>query len=408
MGAKTFSIGVLLVAVAAAPTVAQDDAGWAPRKSRGALPPADPDEGLEIALPRVDVPPMPPIPLVAPAPDRAAAPGVAAIPGVVPSQPAAPGPNDPPVVQVLNQSWSGWSGGFGLMILKPYVSNNPAYTLATPRPGVPAGFVAQTASFSYDPQPAIQLWLAFDDPSGWGGRLRLFCLEAESDILGLGLGGAFPLVTAPAVGPAVPGAPVFGGPSPVLAAGLGRDFVAFQSDLKIVATDLEGTYGYMGNDCSIQGSLGLRCLYLRQGYHATLANPGDGTTAFAQVLRVEREFRGCGPTASVFARQRIGCSPVALYAGLRGSIVYGTMEETYRLGQVGAATTVAGATSRSDLTIPVTEVEFGAEYGAMAGPVGFFVRAGVVSQTYWDAGGATGALGNLSLIGGQIAIGVAY
>jgi hypothetical protein len=412
MGAKTLSVWMLLGALVAAPVLAQDDAGWSARRAPGALPPANPDEGLELLVPPVpDMPPMPAVPAI---------PGIAALGGlagaIVPvAKPAEPRPDDPPVVQIMQPQWNGWSGGVGLMILKPYVSNNPAYSVAAPVGG--GGFVGQTASFTYDPQPAVQFWIAYDDPAGWGGRFRSFVFDADSNGLGVSVGSAVPVVTVPAIGPILPGAPVFGAPSPVLTAGLGRDFLDFTSDLRIASTDLEGTYGYMSEDFSIQGSAGLRCLYLRQEYAATLVNPGDGITTFAQQLRAEREFSGCGPTASLFGRYRLGCSPVALYAGVRGSVVYGRMETTSRFAQVvtdpgavagGSRTVLAGVSSRSDHTLPVTELEFGCEYGAMAGRYGFFVRTGLVSQTYWDAGGATGSSGNLSLIGGQIAVGFAY
>ena len=58
--------------------------------------------------------------------------------------------------------------------------------------------------------------------------------------------------------------------------------------------------------------------------------------------------------------------------------------------------------------MPVTELEFGVEYGKLAGQYGLFVRAGVVAQTYFDAGGAASPLGTLTLFGGQLAFGVAY
>src|SRR5207248_3371974 len=115
---------------------------------------------------------------------------------------------------------------------------------------------------------------------------------------------------------------------------LGQDRLGFQSDLRIVSTDVEGTYGWMGEDCSIQVSAGLRYQLLRQGYTATLVNPGNGVTFIAEELRVRREFEGCGPTAGLFARQRICQSPFAIYLGARCAALVGTVESSASFAQL--------------------------------------------------------------------------
>ncbi|HKB02087.1 MAG TPA: Lpg1974 family pore-forming outer membrane protein [Gemmataceae bacterium] len=415
MGPKTLSVWTVLAALAGGSVLAQDDSGWAKSRGPGALPPADPDDAAEIAAPLV--PPMPPIPPVPAIPGR---PGDAPAPRVVVV------PCDTPVAEVLSPRWEGLSAGVGFAVLRPYVSNNPAFTVANPPvPGTVGGSpllgaASQTVSFDWDPKAAVQFWVAYDDPSGFGGRVRAFAFDAESPAIGMRLvpGGAVP-ITLPVLVPSVGGVPGFAAPSPVLtAARLGEDRLTFQSDLRICSTDVEGTFGWMGDDSSLQVSAGVRYLLLRQGYTARLANAGDGTTSVFEELRVSREFEGCGPTAGLFARHRICQSPCAVYVGARCSVLVGTMDtETGFARAINDPTQAAGLGtqrartsfgSRSDVTIPVTELELGVEYGELVGRYGVFVRAGVVAQTYFDAGGAASPLGNLTLIGGQVAVGVAY
>jgi hypothetical protein len=425
MGVKTLSVWTLLAALAAAPALAQEEGGWAKRTNPRTLPPADPDEGVEVLDPPVPVvPPMPPIPALPGAPGAPGVPGDPPAPGVAP---AGPRPDCPPIIGILGPQWQGVSGGVGLAVLRPYVTNNPAFTVVhPPAAGAAAGgplltAASETVTFDWDPELAYTFWLAYDDPSGWGGRLKAFVFDADSPAIRVlrAPGGALPAITAPAAGAVIPGLPGFGAPSPVLVgAGLGADRLAFQSDLRVVTIDAEGTYGWMFDDCSVQLSAGLRYLNLRQGYTATLVNPGDGTTFIAQGLRVTREFDGCGPTVGVFARQRICDSPFAVYAGGRCSILVGELDTDARFTQViadpalaagvGTQRTRTAFSSRADATIPTSELELGVEYGKLLGQFGLFVRAGVVAQTYFDAGGAVGSGGTLTLFGGQFAIGLAY
>jgi hypothetical protein len=418
MGAKTLSVWTVLAALVGGPVLAQDDSGWAKRTNPRALPSADPDEGLEIFVPAAPpVPPMPPVPAIPGGPGDLPAPRVVA---------GAPVPCDTPVAEILSPRWQGLSAGVGFSVLRPYVSNNPAFTVANPPAAGTLGgspllsAASQTVSFDWDPEAAVQFWVAYDDPSGFGGRIRTFVFDAESPLIGARLlpGGGVP-ITLPVLVPTVGGVPGFAAPSPVLTpAGLGEDRLTFQSDLRIVSTDVEGTYGWMGDDSSIQVSAGLRYLLLQQGYTARLANAGNGATFIAQELRVSREFEGCGPTASLFARQRICQSPCAVYVGARCSVLVGTTETETGFARVindpalaagvGTQRTRTSFGSRADVTIPVTELELGVEYGNLVGHYGIFVRAGVVAQTYFDAGGAASPLGNLTLFGGQLAFGVAY
>jgi hypothetical protein len=418
MGPKTLSVWTVLAALAGGSVLAQDDSGWAKSRGPGALPPADPDDAVEILAPVA--PPMPPIP---PIPAIPGGPGDLPQPRVVAATPI---PCDAPVVEMFGPRWQGLSAGVGFAVLRPYVSNNPAFTVANPPAAGTVGgspllsAASQTVSFDWDPKPAVQFWVAYDDPSGFGGRVRAFAFDAESSLTAARLvpGAAVP-ITLPVLVPTVAGLPAFAAPSPVLtAAGLGEDRLTFQSDLRICSTDVEGTYGWMGDDSSLQVSAGMRYLLLRQGYTARLSNAGDGATFIFEELRVSREFEGCGPTASLFARQRICQSPCAVYVGARCSVLVGTTETETGFARaitdpalaagLGTQRTRTSFGSRADVTIPMTELELGVEYGNLVGRYGVFVRAGVVAQTYFDAGGSASPLGNLTLFGGQVALGVAY
>ncbi|MBO0700483.1 MAG: hypothetical protein J2P46_18945, partial [Zavarzinella sp.] len=186
MGKKTLPVWTLLAALVGIPALAQDDSGWEKRTGPRALPPADPDEGLEILIPAAPAaPPMPPVPPVPPiptGPDDLPAPRVVQVTAV---------PPDAPVAEMLAPPWLGLSAGAGFSVLRPYVNNNPAYTVVNPQVG------GRTVSFDWNPETAVHVWLAYDDPSGLGARVRAFVFDAESPILGVGLtgAGALPTVT---------------------------------------------------------------------------------------------------------------------------------------------------------------------------------------------------------------------
>jgi hypothetical protein len=122
------------------------------------------------------------------------------------------------------------------------------------------------------------------------------------------------------------------------------------------------------------------------------------------------------------ATWRIGQTNLGVFANIRGSFLVGRATDNTNYTQTvqdplgrsnpgGIPVNTAvnpSATSSSDLTMPIVELELGMEYSSNWGRLRWFVRPAVVSQTYFGAGNASRLDGNLSLFGGKLSIGVAY
>lgn len=415
-------------------------AGVQPKAQPRALPPASDVVGppdVPQLNPMPDVPAPPPAAVVAAAPEAPAAPTPPTVPG--PAEPPAP-PEVPPTVlppvivpppipgPEVAPAPGGWYAGGGLMFLTPYLSNNTAYTVVTPP--VPAGPVgipvavgsAQSVPINWDYGQAWEAWVGWTHPCGWGVRAGTFVFNQGSgvDILVNQPDPIAPrIVTVPPVIPFIPGAAAFGAPTAVLAgAGIGADRLLFVSDLNIRSADLEGKYQFAGEDYLVRVSAGGRWVGLRQGYHAAIRNPGDGITTEAQGLDYVQEFSGAGPTVGLFLRHQIATTGLAAYAGVRGAILAGHLDQHATFTQditdptlaafVGTQQTRTRFDNRADHVLTFGEVELGLEYAVAVGGSRLFLRGGVVGQSYGNAGNATTSLGTIALIGGQAAVGLNY
>ena len=339
--------------------------------------------------------------------------------------PATAGPVAATSTAVAPDPTEGWYAGVGLVYLRPYVSNNTAYTLTSSTAGTAIGNfplaigTALDAPFDYSHGVGCQAWVGWNDLSGWGARLGTFSFDDESELVTLVIPpGTTRLVTVPQVIPPIPGVAGFEAPTSVLAgAGIGQDRLAFRSELEIRTVDVEGTYLFGDAGCRVLVSAGVRCTTLRQDYHAFLTNPGDGVTNESQRLDAFREFEGAGPTVAVNVRYG---PPDGLsgYGGVRGAVLYGTMDRSaafvqeindpFLLAFVGSQRTRTRFAASADHVLTVGEFEAGVEYGMRIGTSRVFIRGGLVAQAYLDAGSATGSSGTLGLFGAVMALGVDY
>jgi Legionella pneumophila major outer membrane protein precursor len=319
----------------------------------------------------------------------------------------------PPNAQA-RQSSPSLIAGTDLLYVRPYISVNTAFTVVSG--------TTESEPFDWHHTRAHRIWIGCAEPTGWGVRAQGFVFDDASDNRHVTLTSAeiaTRQVTTPPFGPVIPGVTDFGGPSAVLArSGLGEDRLTFRSDLRIVAAEVEATFACGTDDWTVCLSGGGRYLQVRHGYRPELENAGRLGTSETQNLTLGREFTGYGPTLALFARHRIGDSVLSAYASARGSVVVGTLDEQAAfarsvndpdlLAGVGTRQTRTNATSTSDHTIPVVELEIGLECGGALGRMRLFGRAGVVAQTYFNAGSATNSSGSLSLVGGAITIGFGF
>ncbi|HJZ90330.1 MAG TPA: Lpg1974 family pore-forming outer membrane protein [Gemmataceae bacterium] len=304
--------------------------------------------------------------------------------------------------------------GTDLLYLKPYISNNSAFTAV--------GASSETEPFDWQHTRAHRIWIGYAEPSGWGVRAQGFVFDDSSDSWHVTLTRAeitTRQISAPPFDSVIPVVAGFGAPSAVLGrAGLGEDRLTFRSDLRIVSADVEATFACGTDDWTVRFSGGGRYLELRHGYRAELENNGEFGTSETQNLNLNRDFTGYGPTLALFARHRIGDTALSAYASARGSLVVGTLDEqaTFArsvndpdlLAGVGRRQTRANAVSSADHTIPVAELEMGLECSGALGRMRLFGRAGVVAQTYFNAGSATGSTGSLTMLGALVTVGFGF
>jgi hypothetical protein len=322
---------------------------------------------------------------------------------------------------------SGIMGGASFYLLKPYMQSNTAY-VTTIAPGTPTSQV-DLASFHWDTEPAAAFWLGWSSPSGLGARARYFYFEQTSSSASLTNGITPPPAPQTTINPPLAnflplstGGTAFGSPGTVLNSGIGTDVLSFGSDLRIHALDIEATYAWKGECWSLLVSAGGRYLNLEQNYHASLINNGAGLgVTEVQLLDASRNFRGGGPVASLFGQTYFGRTGLSLFGSFRGSFVVGGTDEHVGFTQVvndphglippgipGVLRLTPQATRNADHSLTVAELELGVQYDVSLGRANVFVRAAAVSQTYFDAGNASQATGNLGLLGMQLSAGVNY
>lgn len=298
----------------------------------------------------------------------------------------------------------GFEAGVTGYILKPYFQNNPA--LSTTTISIDAAFnVTQnrvTANHEWDYNPAYAVWLGWTSECGLGIRARYFTFDQSAD----------PINLSQTITPSVPGGPPvtiissgfsFGAP-----VGTTSQTIAVSSDLRIQTWDLEATWSHRCGNWAWTVAAGARYLHMSQDFLSTVAS--SGTTAQLEVASVGRNFTGAGPTVDLEASYTFGNCGLGVYANARGSLLVGSERQTTSLVRtaVPPPSLLIVDSSTRDTNMPIAELELGVQYARDFGRLRPFLRAGVVSQTYFDAGDATGRDGNLTLFGGQVALGVRY
>ena len=329
---------------------------------------------------------------------------------------------------VLPASRSSVLAGGTFYLLQPRFSDNVAYTrftAANPAANaVTAGNSGQ--EFDWRLQPAFAGWFGYLSGEGLGVRARYFQFEQASRTLQASLteaeAGAKSTITVPNFDlPGVgSGVSAFGSPGTLLAGvpPLGQDNLQFVSRLDIQAIDIEALYRIDAQEWNFLYSGGGRYLRLHQRYDARLSNPGVGGATETQSLQFDREYNGGGPTLALEATRQICQSHFAFFAVVRGSLIFGEcrqdavyaqkIDDPEGVSTAGAQSTLTQSTRSTTRTIPVGEIELGLQYNAPIGRHVVFVRAGFVGQTYFDAGSASQTTGNLSLLGGQMSLGINY
>jgi hypothetical protein len=289
-----------------------------------------------------------------------------------------------------------FQAGVGIYYLKPYFDTNPAYARAVNNSSTTAATTATTQeNFQWDYNVAPLVWLEFCSADCVGLRARFWRFDDSP---------AAPTVsnpfttgtTATQVISAYPlGVGITSNPTGA-AAGI-DDQLAFRSSLQLEVYDLEVTKRFRPGPTTLAFSGGLRYARLSQTYDASLLS--TPAVALADTVRSDltssHDFRGIGGTFAVDVTYPIGCCGVSLFAGARGSLLYGTGRESASLLTVttdalGASTSQALTASQSqDRLLPVGEIELGAEFAHRLGRGWWFLQTALVNQVWFGAGNAS-------------------
>ena len=349
-----------------------------------------------------------PAPPAMPGGPAAGAPGIPCDPSLMP--PSLPADDEPSPCTV-------WTAGAGVYYLKPRFSSNPAFLVTNTANPV----FADHQDFSYEFSVSPRVWLACTNPDGFGLRAQWWqfdqsaqgtsVLNTESlgatisspQTLGLGL-------TSPAAFP--PGVAT-GAPPNLLAAGVGPDFLTFDSRLKINVWDLEGTKSLGSGPWCCLLSAGARYAFVSQSYSAarignTVAVPQANVLVNNDSFESANSFNAAGPTIALEIHWQIPKTQLGLFGTVRETGLFGD-----RITQAFLSKNVSGTipsqnnapfndssfngskVQRED-TVGVGEFEVGVEWG---GPKGLFLKAAVFGQEWSDIGNASGGDANLKLFG---------
>jgi hypothetical protein len=315
----------------------------------------------------------------------------------------------------------GLVAGVSLGFLRPNYPGNFAFISTVDPNGVAPRVTAN--DFHWDYVVAPTFWLGWESECGLGVRGRWFMFEERPDTLFTTLTSARANTFGDTINPpgSLTGLPInnFSSPGLFLAAGFGLDRLSFSTSLEIHTADVEATWSREWGKFGMVVSGGGRYARLTQDYNALLLNDLTGAAKGneLQALAARHRFEGGGPTLAWSGRYFLGRTNFALTGSVRGALLVGNQQRDIEFvrvisdpgGIVGGNQIVNPASSsNTNSLLPVLELELGLEYRFEGRRLQPFVRAGVVNQTYFNAGNAARKDDNLSLFGAQVAAGVNY
>jgi hypothetical protein len=287
----------------------------------------------------------------------------------------------------------------GFAVLWPYWRNNPAFVVTGGR-GVPT---TSQVDFNYDAQFVPQVSLGLQSPCGLGFRAGWWGFvisDAES------FRGAASGVSAAPLG--------LQAMAPFAAANLS----AF-SDLHLNVWDFEATDECRCGPWELLVSGGVRYTHMSQSYVAVATSAGLPQMGVLS----GHNFDGAGPTLALAADRLLGDTHFYFFGNCRGSILFGTARQSASLTAGPAFADTQDALSSTQTMLPVGELELGLGWSRDMGAAHVYVRGGMISQLWFEAGNASrssvqflgGALANnstidpnLGLFGFSLRVGVDY
>jgi hypothetical protein len=294
-----------------------------------------------------------------------------------------------------------WIGGVSTYVLKPHWSNNNTAFLTTN--GMANGRVAvEATNFSYGFSASPGFWFGYVNRFGNGIRTNFFSFNQSTSAMGsVGIGQAM-------IDPFAFGSSNYG----VFTIVPGTTLWS-QSALQVTTWDIEAIKRVNTMNWNWTAAAGVRYMYLNQSYGAQI-DPSMFAVNGASSIFTRHFFNGAGPTLAMNGRRPIADTPLGIFGGGRGSLLFGNSEQ--RFTQTFNAAGQNSFHSADWGVIPVGELEFGVDFRRPLGAMTLVIENALLGQVWLDAGTSsnTAALaGNftsasMGLYGLRSSIGLTY
>jgi hypothetical protein len=275
--------------------------------------------------------------------------------------------------------------GFAFVFARPYFSNN--INLESALVDGAGNSMTVAIPFGYAHELTPRVWLGYVGWSGLGLRARYWQFDHDGDPFDAAIPLGFPTQLNAVIGSARGTAEISADAGEAL---------HVVNGLEVHAADFELTQRLDFWQASATVGGGLRYAYLRQAFAAWL-DPGVG------VLGIRNCFEGLGPTVSIELHRPIGSRGLAVFAGARGSLLFGGADLFTGHFEVVQDLYMHNA----DTLIGVGEAEIGLEWSREL-PIGgsLLLRAGYEGQLWHEAGSPSFKIGDLGFEGFSLALGL--
>lgn len=274
--------------------------------------------------------------------------------------------------------------GYDLLVLQPRFENSEGLI-------VDSGTTSsKNFDFDYELSPRAVAGLVFD--GGFGVRFQGWQFDHGTRISQTDAVGG--LVRTPRITPSNTLVPI------VLTTAAANDTLRAEHSLQFQSYDLEGTWQQRFRESAVTITGGVRYLQMDQRFDVQRVT---GAGVIDRTLRHDHDFEGVGPTIAAEWNWPFGDSALSVYAGGRGSVVFGSRSQSTTLKD--AAGTLARELNIDQAAhVGIGEAGLGLQYSSN----GLTLRAGYEGQVWTDVGSATSRNGNMGLQGFSASLGFSY
>jgi hypothetical protein len=290
----------------------------------------------------------------------------------------------------------GWLCGAGAYYLQPRWSSNPAFEkLVSFSTDSGDGQSSDQQDFQMRGQFAPLVWLGYVGDQGIGLRARWWQFHGSTST-----SLAAPTLDDTTTETIYSAYPLGIGFSSIYSPDF-NDTLQFQSDLTLNVTDFELLWDVHPGPWSVLLGAGVRYAHVSQHYTASLlsapSDPTLGEDTTTSSLVSGHRFDGIGPVFSMEARVPLGSSGFSILGNARGALLLGTGTQQVQLtstdtdstGALVSTTTINGSRSMGG-TVPVLELELGAEWARQIYHYRFVLQTALVGQAWFSLGNAAG------------------